>query len=108
MSKRVHIILKSHHGALKMLSRAKGKNFKILLGNTPDMMKALKVLFQYILNGRLRMQDNHVRKLKPHRNFIRRIARSPHKSIKTKVQKGGSILQTILNTVLPLLPALLL
>lgn len=91
-----------------MLSRAKGKNFKILLGNTPDMAKALKVLFQYILSGRLRMQDKHVRKLKPHRNFIRRIAQSPHKTIKTTVQKGGSILQTILNTVLPLLPALLL
>ena len=108
MSKRVHVILKSHHGALKMLSKAKGKNFKILLGNTPDIMiKALKVLFRYILNGTLKLQDKHLKKLKPHRNFIRRIARSPHKTIKTTVQKGGSILQTILNTVLPLLPALL-
>ena len=101
------MILKSHHGALKMISKAKGKNFKILLGNTPDVAKALKVLFQYILSGRLKMQDIHVKKLKPHRKFIRKIAQSPHKSIKTVVQKGGSILQTILNTVLPLLPALL-
>ena len=107
MSKRVHVILKSHHGALKMLSKAKGKNFKILIGNTPDMAKALKVLFRYILNGRIKMQDKHVKKLKPHRNFIRKIARSPQKTIKTTIQKGGSILQTILNTVLPLLPALL-
>ena len=102
------MILKSHHGALKMLSRVKGKNFKIILGNTPDMVKVLKVLFQYILSGRLKMEDKHVRKLKPHRKFIRKIARSPHSTIKTTVQKGGSILQTILNTVLPLLPALLL
>ena len=102
------MILKSHHGALKMLSRVKGKNFKILLGNTPDMSKALHVLFRYILNGTLKLQAKHVRKLKPHRKFIRKIAQSPRKTIKTTVQKGGSILQTILNTVLPLLPALLL
>ena len=101
------MILKSHHGALKMISKTKGKNFKILLGNTPDVGKALKVLFQYILNGRLKMQDNHVKKLKRHRNFIRKIAQSSQKTIKTAVQKGGSILQTILNIVLPLLPALL-
>ena len=101
------MILKSHHGALKMLSKAKGKNFKILLGNTPGVAKVLKVLFQYILSGRMKMEGKHVRKLKPHRKFIRKIAQSPHKSIKTAVQKGGSILQTILNTVLPLLPALL-
>ncbi len=90
-----------------MLSKTKGKNFKIILGNTPDMGKALKVLFRYILNGTLKMQDKHVKRLKPHKAFIRKIARSPHSSIKTIVQKGGSILQTILSTVLPLLPALL-
>ena len=101
------MILKSHHGALKMLSKAKGKNFKIILGNTPDMAKALKVLFQYILSGALKLQNKHVRKLKPHRNFIRKIAQSPHKTIKATVQKGGSIFQTILNAVLPLIPALL-
>ncbi len=107
MPKRIHVILKSHHGALKMISKTKGRNLKLILGNTPDMAKALKVLFRYILSGTLKLQDKHVRKLKPHRNFIRKIARSPYKTIKTTVQKGGSILQTILNTVLPLLPALL-
>lgn len=107
MSKRVHLIIKSHHGALKILSKAKGENYKVLIKNTPDMAKVLKVLCRYILNGTIKMQDKHVKKLKPHRKFIRKIASSAHSTIKTKVQKGGSILQTILNVVLPLLPALL-
>lgn len=107
MSKRVHMIIKSHHGALKMLSKAKGKNFSIIVKNTPDMAKALKVLCRYILNGTIKLQDKHVKKLKPHRKFVRKVANSSHNTIKTTVQKGGSILQTILSTVLPLLPALL-
>lgn len=107
MPKRVHLIIKSHHGALKMLSKAKGRNVDVILNNTPDMTKALKVLFRYILNGSLKLKNKHIKKLKSHRNFIRKIANGRHKAIKTTIQKGGSILQTILNTVLPLLPALL-
>ena len=107
MSKRVHVIVKSHHGALKILSKAKGANYGIIIKNTPHMAKALKVLCRYILNGTIKLQDKHVKRLKPHRKFIRRIAASSHQTIKTKVQKGGSILRTILATVLPLLPALL-
>ena len=107
MPKRIHVIIKSHHGALKILSKAKGENYGILIKNTPDMAKVLKVLCRYILNGTIKLQDKHVKKLKPHRQFIRKIASSPHSTIKTKVQKGGSILQSILNTVLPLLPVLL-
>ena len=34
-------------------------------------------------------------------------AKGTNKSINTKVQKGGSIFQTILKTVLPLIPAIL-
>ena len=101
------MIVKSHHGALKILSKAKASNYGIIIKNTPDMAKALKVLCSHILNGTIKMQDKHVKRLKPHRKFIRRIAASSHEAIKTKVQKGGSILRTILNIVLPLLPALL-
>ena len=107
MPKRVHLIIKSHHGALKMLSKAKGKNFNIIVKNTPDMAKAIKVLCRYILNGTLKLGEKHVKKLKPHRKFIRKIVNSGHKAIKTHVQKGGNIIQSILNTVLPLIPALL-
>ena len=107
MPKRVHMIIKTHHGALKMLSKAKGKNFNVIIKNTPDMGKALKVLCRYILNGVIKLNQKHVKKLKPHRRLIRKIANSGHKTIKAHVQKGGSMLQTILNTVIPLLPALL-
>ena len=107
MSKRVHLIIKSHHGALKMLSKAKGKKFNIILNNTPDIVKAVKVLFRYILNGSLKMKPHHVKKLKPHRKLIRSIAHGGLKESKTVVQKGGSIIKTILSTIVPLIPALL-
>ena len=107
MPKRVHLVLKTHHDALKMLSKAKGQRFKIIMENTPEMVKAIQVLFRYILNSRLKLQDKHVNKLKPHRNYIRKIARASHKAIKRTVQTGGSIFSEILSTVLPLIPALL-
>jgi hypothetical protein len=107
MSKRVHMIVKSHHDALKLLSQTKASNYGIIIKNTPGLAKALKILCRYILNDTIKLQDKHVKRLKPHRKFIRRISASSHKAIKTKVQKGGSILRTILNVVLPLLPALL-
>lgn len=107
MPKRIHLSLKAHHGGLKLLSRASKKNFVVILKNTPGMAKAIKHLFRYVLNGSLQLENKHVKKLKPHRRFIKRIAESPDKSINTKVQKGGSIFQSILKTVLPLLPALL-
>ena len=100
--------LKPHHNALKLLSKAKKNQFKIIVENTPTIVKAIKHLCKYILNGTIRLENKHVKKLKPHRKLIRKIASSNHKAIKTTVQRGGSILQTILNTVLPLLPALLI
>ena len=107
MPKRIHVIIKSHHGALKLLSKAKVEKYSIIVNNTPNMAKALKVLCRYILNGTIQLKPSHVKKLKPHRNFIRKIARSPDKAIKATVQNGGNILQNILSTVLPLIPALL-
>ena len=90
-----------------MLAKARGRKFHVIFNNTPDIVKAVKVLFRYILNGTLNLNDKHVRKLKPHRNFVRKIANANHKTIKTHVQKGGNILQSVLSTVLPLLPMLL-
>ena len=100
--------LKTHHDALKMLSKAKKEHYKIVVDNTPDLLTALKYLCKYILSGKIKLESKHLKKLKPHRRFIRKLSTSNHKSIKTTVQRGGSILKTILNTVLPLLPALLL
>ena len=99
--------IKSHHSAFKLLSKAKRKNMIIILKNTPAIHKAVKVLCRYILNGTIQLENKHVKKLKPHRKFIKALADGSQKAINTKIQKGGSIFQTILKTVLPLIPALL-
>ena len=99
--------IKSHHGAFKLLSKAKRKNVIIILKNTPKMHKAIQVLCRYILNGTIQLENKHVKKLKPHRKFIKALADGTQKAINTKIQKGGSIFQTILKTVLPLIPAIL-
>ena len=88
-----------------MLSKARGKKFNIILNNTPDIVKAIKVLFRYILDGTLKMKPHHKQKLKPHKHYIRKIANKPQG--KLIVQKGGSILATILSTIVPLIPAIL-
>ena len=101
------MILKSHHGALEMLSKAKGDKFKTILNNTPSMMRAIQTLFKHMLKNSMGMVTNHIEVFHPHRNFIRKIANGPIKSIKPVIQKGGSIFQTILSTVLPLLAAII-
>lgn len=105
MSKRVHVTLKTHHGALKMLSKTKGKKFDLVLKNTPSMMKAIRILFQYMLKGRLGLKAHHVKKLKKHGALIRKVADGKAKL--SHVQKGGSIISSILSTVLPLLATIL-
>ena len=101
------MILRSHHGALQMLSKTKGKKFEIILNNTPSIVKAIQVLFQYLLDNKLKMNQTVLNSLKPHRAYIRKIAHGKLKNSKTTVQKGGSILQTILNTVVPFLTLLI-
>ena len=88
-----------------MLSKAKGRKFGVVLKNTPNMMKAIRTLFQYVLKGRLNMKPHHVVKLKKHGPLIRRIADGKAKI--EHVQKGGSIISSILSVVLPLLGAIL-
>ena len=98
-------IIKPHHRALKMASNSTRRNFDAALRNTPSLATAIKVLFSYILDGTLRMKPHHVKKLKPHRRFIRKIAHGPRGE--SVVQKGGSLLGTILSTIVPLIPAIL-
>ena len=107
MAKRLHLILRSHHTALKMLNKSKGSNFDIILNNTPSMIKAIRILFRYILKNTLKMERKHLSILKPHRKFIRKIANGSNKIVKPVIQKGGSIFNTILSTVLPLLAAII-
>lgn len=90
-----------------MLSKARGERFKIITENTPRMNKAIQILFKYILNERLNLKERHIKKLKPHRKFIRNVANAKLSTINRKVQTGGSIFQQILTTVVPLLAAIL-
>lgn len=90
-----------------MLSKAKGDKFNIILNNTPSMMRAIRTLFKHILKNSVGMATHHIETLHPHRNFIRKIANGSVKSMKPVIQKGGSIFQTILSTVLPLLAAII-
>ena len=107
MSKRISKTVKTHHGALKMLAKARGENYKNILTNTPKMVTAIKMVCRHILNGNFKLGRTHIKKLKPLRQFIRKIAYKPHRAIKVALQTGGNIIQSILNSVLPLLPALL-
>ena len=100
--------LKNHHNALQMLANANKENFNIIIESTPGIANAIKHLCKYILDGTIKLEKKHVKKLKPHRKIIRKLSNTYKKGIKTTVQRGGSIFKTILNTVLPLLPALLL
>ena len=105
MVKRIHRIIKSHHRALEIMSNAERHNFNVALKNTPSLAKAIKLLFQHILNGNLEIKSHHVKKLKPHRNYIRRIAYG--RRGESVVQKGGSILDAILKIVVPLIKNIL-
>jgi hypothetical protein len=107
MPKRLHLILRTHHGALHMLSKSKGKKMGIILKNTPKITKAIQVLFKYILKNKLNLKQTHLDSLKPHKKFIRKIAHGKIKVAKPIIQKGGSILNTVLNTVLPFLTLLI-
>ncbi len=90
-----------------MLAKTRGKKFNIVLNNTPNIRKAIKILFGYILNGPLKLKQHHINKLKPHADFIRKIAHGGLKENRQVVQKGGSIIKTILSTVVPLIPFIL-
>lgn len=103
MSKSLPTTLKSHHAALKLLSRKNNLQIRVALDNTPSLRKALKLLFRAILKGGIAMSKTELKKLKRHRTFIRKHAHLPIKAD----QKGGSIIRSILQTILPLLPALI-
>ena len=98
-------MIRSYHGAFKMLAKAKNQNFNIILKNTPKLARAIKSLFKSILSKKGPFAGQDMKKLKKHKAFIRKVAHGP-RTIAT-VQKGGSVFQTILDFVVPLLTALL-
>ena len=72
-----------------------------------DHVKLMKLLCKSLLNGTIPMEDQHVATLKPHAEFIRKVAHGKIKETKEAIQDGGSIIQTVLKTVLPIISALI-
>ena len=107
MPKRVPAIVKAHHGPLKMLSKARKRNFNIILNTTPKIAQAIKTLFHLILDEKGPLQPEQTKKLKRHKRFIRKVAHGPHDRVIPHVQKGGSIFKTILSVALPFLSSLI-
>ena len=72
-----------------------------------DHVKLIKLLCKSLLNGTIPIEDQHVAILKPHAEFVRKVAHGEIKEIKKAIQDGGSIIQTVLKTVLPIISALI-
>ena len=72
-----------------------------------DHAKLMKLLCKSLLNGIIPMEDQHVATLKPHAEFVRKVAHGKIKETKEAIQDGGSIIQTVLKTVLPIISALI-
>lgn len=114
MSKRVSLEDSNstdHKNYLKVLHAAKPKRRKALILHSPlSGIKAIKRLFRGILSGKITLKPKHKHQLKRHKAFIRKVGDSNLKEAhKTLNQKGGSLkLGSILKTILPLIPALLL
>ena len=70
--------------------------------------KLVKTICKCILDGRIPLEPPHIAKLKPHSEVIWNVAYDNINVAKKHIQMGGSILQTVLETVLPILPELLL
>ena len=107
MAKRIPAIVKAHHGPFRMLSKARKRNFNIILNTTPKIAHAIKTLFKLILDQKGPLEPKHIKKLKKHQAFIRKIAHGPQNRVIPDVQKGGSIFKTILSIALPFLSTLL-
>ena len=70
--------------------------------------KLVKTICKCILDGRIPLEPPHIAKIKPHREVIRNVAHDNINVAKKHIQTGGSILQTVLETVLSILSELLL
>ena len=86
----------------------------INLTNAEKHVKLIKLLCKAVLNGTIQIQSQHVNILKPHGNFVRKIAEGGIKDVKAIIQKealaskktGRSVLKTFLETIIPILPSL--
>lgn len=92
----------------------KEKPESINLENAENHVKLIKLLCKSVLDGTIQLQPQHVDVLKPHRKFVRKIAQGRIKNVKAIVQKEAlrikqtrrSVLKTVLETVIPIIPSL--
>ena len=98
----IHPIVKAHHRAFELLHSTSDENYKRIVDSTPSLVTAIKTLFQHILNGKLKLDKNHINELRPNKKLIRRIAHGPKKDTKDVIKAGGNIVQSIIGTVIPI------
>ena len=113
MPKRVHIrikALKNNHDALRTLVQIGPKKAKVIIDNSPStFINLFRILAKSILDGTIKLDKHHVSKLKKHKKLIRSVANSKGGNTKKLLnQKGGSFFKSVLKTVLPLIPMLMI
>ena len=98
---------KKHELVLKALKNSKTRKSKLIIDNAPStLFNLIKSICKYVLTGKLRLNKNHVKKLKKHKQLIRNISRGDHKTVKRHIQKGSGI-KNILTTILPILTSII-
>ena len=102
-------LLKEHHKALETLVHLGPKKAQTIINNSPNkFLHVIRTIAKFILDGTIPLEKHHVKKLRKHRQVIRGVAKSRGlKTRKAVIQKGGSFFQTVLSTILPMIPMLL-
>ena len=112
MSKAIPINLiknfKKHELVLKALKNSKKKRSKLIIDNAPSsLFNLIKSICKYVLTGKLRLGKHHVKKLHQHKQLIRKLSVSDHKSVKKHISQKGSGLKSIISTLLPILSSVI-
>ena len=102
--------LKDNYKALQTLAHIGPKKALVIINNSPKkFLHTIRSVAKSTLDGTIPLKDHHVKKLRRHKKLIRTIARSrsAHHIKKSVSQHGGSFFNTVLNTLLPLIPMIL-
>ena len=103
-------LVKDNHKALETLAHIGPKKALVVINNSPNkFLHVIRTLAKFALDGTIPLEKHHVKKLQRHKKLIRDVAksRSGYQTKKVVKQKGGSFFQTVLTTLLPLIPMLL-
>ena len=103
-------LIKENHKALETLAHIGPKKALVIINNSPNkFLHVIRTLAKLVLDGTIPLEKHHVKKLQRHKKLIRDVAKSrTGQQTKDVVkQKGGSFFNTVLNTLLPLIPMIL-